>query len=152
MIERLIEFFEGRRAGADPASRERALRLSAAVLMVELMRADFDSAPEERTRAQTLIQRCYGLDPRETAELIASAEAEADRAVSLHEFTRRLTDHLELGQREQLIELLWDLAYADGRIDKYEEYLLRRLADLLYVPHSAFIRAKHRAAARRSDA
>ncbi len=152
MIQRLLEFFETRRAGGDPTSHERSLRLSAAVLMVEVMRADFDSAPEERARAQALIESCYGLDASETAELIELAEAEADRATSLHEFTRRLTDHLDPEQREHLIELLWDLAYADGRIDKYEEYLLRRIADLLYVPHSAFIRAKHRAASRRPDA
>ncbi len=149
MIQRLLNYLDSRRSARDTGSVERALRLSAAVLMVETMRADFTEAPEERDRIVTLIEDTYGLDRQEAEDLILLAEAEADRAVSLHEFTRRLTDHLDAAEREQLVELLWDLAYADGRIDKYEEYLVRRIADLLYVPHSGFIRAKHRAAARR---
>lgn len=141
----------------DPAIAEASsdegheLRLAAAALMVEVMQADHFAADEEERQIIRLIQECYGLDDGETAALLDLARREAGATVSLNSLTRRLTDALEVEGRSDIVELLWQVAFADGRIDKYEEHLIRRIAELLYVPHSAFIRAKHRAAARISS-
>ncbi|MGD2084039.1 MAG: TerB family tellurite resistance protein [Chromatiales bacterium] len=152
MIDKLIQFFDNRvRKGFEsgsPEDSEHSLRLAAAVLMIELMGADFEAAPEERERIMELIRERYLLSAQETRDLVELAEAEAAEATSLQQFTRTLTENLEMEEREHLVELLWDVAYADGRVDKYEEHLMRRLADLLYVSHAAFIRTKHRAAER----
>lgn len=133
-----------------PSSTDDAheMRLAAAALMVEVMRTDHETAEEEELRIIALIRDSYDLDERETQALIDLAHEEARAAVSLNTLTRRLTDNLETEDRARLVELLWDVAYADGRIDKYEEHLIRRIAELLYLPHAAFIRAKHRAAER----
>lgn len=126
------------------------MQLAAAVLMVEVMRSDHEVSAEEEAKLIELIRRHFDLDQEETEELVRVAHGEVQEAVSLHPFTRRLTDSLDLDQRAHLIELLWELAFADARIDTYEEHLIRHVAELLYVPHSAFIRAKHRAAERSS--
>jgi uncharacterized tellurite resistance protein B-like protein len=156
MIDRLIDFFDNRvRGGFESgrgADREHSLQLSAAVLMIELMGADFEATPEERERILELVRERYDLTTAETHELVELAEAEAAEATSLQQFTRELTENLDMEDREHLVELLWDVAYADGRVDKYEEHLLRRIAGLLYVSHAAFIRTKHRAAERAPSA
>ena len=151
MIGTLLEKIEA--ALSPPASRppdhsEHVLQLAAAVLMVEVMRADHHMAAEEEDRLAQLISGRFGLDNEETADLIRLAHGEADQAVSLHGFTRQLTDSLDVGERTHVIELLWELAYADGHIDKYEEHLIRQIAEWMYVPHTAFVRARHRAAER----
>ena len=120
--------------------------------MIELMGADFEATPEERERILELVGERYDLTTAETHDLVELAEAEAAEATSLQQFTRELTENLEMEDREHLVELLWDVAYADGRVDKYEEHLLRRIAGLLYVSHAAFIRTKHRAAERAPSA
>ena len=68
-----------------------------------------------------------------------------EEAVSLYEFTNRLNDELTPEDKTGIVEMLWRVAFADGRIDKYEEHLVRKAADLLYVPHRRFIRAKLKA-------
>lgn len=149
MIASLIEKIETALAPSqDPAAThdEHLLQLSAAVLMIEVMRADHHMAPEEEKRLVHLIQRHFGLDEQETSDLIELAHGEAEKSVSLHRFTRQLTDGLEVPERAHVVELLWELAYADGRIDMHEEHLIRQIADWLYLPHNIFIRAKHRAA------
>ena len=135
-------------SGSPPEHDEHVLRLAAAVLMVEVTRADHHIAPEEEGRLIHLIQRHFGLDRDETVELIALARHEAGNAVALNDFTRRLTDGLEVAERAHIVELLWELAMADDHIDRHEEHLIRQVSDWLYVPHASFVRAKHRAARR----
>lgn len=151
MISRLLQSLD---AALRPAQAGKAghgddvLRLAATVLMIEVMRADHHLAPEEESRLVEIIRRHHGLDVRETDELIRLARGEADTSVSLHGFTRQLTDNLHVDERAHIVELLWELVYADGRVDRHEEHLVRQIAEWLYVPHKAFIRAKHRAAKR----
>ena len=133
--------------GSTPHS-EHELRLAAAVLMIEVMRADHHLAPEEEVHLVQLIRRHFDLDDEEARDLITIAHGEADNAVSLHGFTRRLTDSLDVDERGHIVELLWELAYADEHIDRYEEHLVRQIAEWLYVPHTSFVRARHRAAQR----
>ena len=130
-----------RRAAAppDPAS---ARRLAVATLLVEIARADFEVAAAERTAIRRMLGSAYGLEPGSAEALVAQAERTAEEAVSLYEFTRRLNDELSPTEKGEIIEMLWRVAFADGRIDKYEEHLVRKAADLLYVPHRRFIRAR----------
>jgi uncharacterized tellurite resistance protein B-like protein len=74
--------------------------------------------------------------------VLDAASARADAAVSLHEFTRLLNDALAPTDKQRVIGLLWRVAFADGTLDRYEDHLVRKVADLLYVPHAEFIRAK----------
>lgn len=117
-------------------------RVAVATLLVEIARADFEVDPAERIAIRRMLGAAYGLDPESAGELLARAEHAVEDAVSLYEFTSRLNDELSPAQKVEIIEMLWRVAFADGRIDKYEEHLVRKAADLLHVPHRRFIRAK----------
>lgn len=129
--------------GAVPASR-----LAVAALLVEIARADHEVAPAERSSIRRMLAAAYGLDPGSAGELLARAERAVEESVSLYEFTRRLNDELSPDEKANAVEMLWRVAFADGRIDRYEEHLVRKAADLLYVPHRRFIRAKREAGGR----
>ena len=119
-----------------------ARRLSVATLLVEIARADFAVDSTERAAIRRMLTAAYGLDSESAAELVASAERTAEESVSLYDFTRRLNEELSPKEKVEIVGMLWRVAYADGRLDKYEEHLVRKAADLLYVPHRHFIRTK----------
>ena len=120
-------------------------RLASAALLVEVARADFDASPGEQDALLKHLSRAFDLSTAELDTLLETAEQHVDNTTSLYEFTRVINDSCTPKQREALIEGMWQVAYADGDLHKYEEHLIRRVADLLYVPHHAFIAAKHRA-------
>ena len=123
----------------DPAA---ARRLAVATLLAEIAWADHEVDSSERTAIRRMLANAYGLDPESAQALVAQAERAVEEAVSLHEFTSRLNEELSPAEKVEIIEMLWRVAFADGRLDKYEEHLVRKAADLLYVPHRRFIRAK----------
>jgi uncharacterized tellurite resistance protein B-like protein len=141
MIRRLLELFE-LPGGATGQAPEHQVRLAAAALLVETARADFaQDGAEETTLAQLLIDT-LALSRQEIDELIVLANDAADEATSLYEFTRVINDHYSAQQKLQLIESMWRVAYADGNLDKYEEHLIRRVAELTYVAHEDYIGCK----------
>ncbi len=148
MLKRLQRFFDDRIRGAldsrQPARHEQGLRLATAALLVEMMRADFDSGETERARILDLLTGRFGLDDEAAAELLELGRAEAESAGSLFQFTELIDRHCPPEEKAALIEMLWEVAYADRRLDKYEEFLARKLSDLLHVPHREMLQAKHR--------
>ncbi|MEE8118409.1 MAG: TerB family tellurite resistance protein [Gammaproteobacteria bacterium] len=120
------------------------LKLATATLMIEMARADFDESENELQFVEKTLAQHFDLSDGETSALIEQANQRADHAISLHEFTRLLHEELNDAEKGQIVELLWRVAYADGRLDKYEDHLVRKVADLLYVPHIEFMRLKHK--------
>ena len=151
MLRRLQRLLESRLgATADDAdSDETTLQLVTAALLVETARADFDDAPEELELVRRLIAGHFDLDETATHDLLASASERADDAVSLYEFTRDLNERLDESRKLRVLEMMWRVAHADGRIDKHEEHLLRRVADLLHLSHADFVRLRHATAGER---
>lgn len=78
----------------------------------------------------------------ELAELINLAKNETNHATSLHQFTQLINQYCTTEEKFNLMKAMWEMAYADGNLDKYEDYIVRKVADLIYVPHTEFIRAK----------
>ena len=146
-FQRLFESTLATAARAPVAEdREHGYRVATAALLVEVMRADYEVRHEEREAVLRALAAAFDdLSPQETRELLARAEEQADGATSLYEFTQLVNRELDHEQKAHVVELLWRVAYADGDLDKYEEHLVRRIADLIHVPHSVFIRMKHRA-------
>ena len=148
MLNTIRDFFETRiladTDATEEASIEHGHRLATAALLVEMTRADFNATEKERQAVLRTMQRVYELEDHETRELVALAEQEANEATSLYPFTSLINRHFSAPQKVHVIELLWEIAYVSGKLDKYEEHLVRKVADLLHVPHSAFIRAKHK--------
>lgn len=116
--------------------------IASAVLLIEIARADQQQAPEEMKAVEHLLETRFDLTAGERQALLERAHSHADEAVSLHSYTRTLTENLSEEERGNIVGMLWEVAFADGEIDPHEELLLRRVADLLYVRHSEFIRHK----------
>ena len=123
------------------------VRLATAVLLFEVAKMDRSIDQQERQLIPELLQRHYGFDDDSLRALSAEAEQVADAAISYHPFTRELKSCLTLQQRVMVIEQMWAVAFVDGQLDMHEEHLIRKVADLLYVPHKEFIACKHRARA-----
>lgn len=140
-LRRRLAAIEPASAAASPASPS-PVHLAVATLLFEVARADFDIDPRERAAIRHELGAAYHLGPERAAALTAKAEREADDAISLYEYVQRLNDDLSLPEKVEIMEMLWRVAFVDGRIDKYEEYAVRRAADLLHIPHRRFIRAK----------
>jgi uncharacterized tellurite resistance protein B-like protein len=149
VLSRLREFLASAgepAARADPAA---SVRLAVAALLVELARADHDEQAVEQAAITGLIARHFQLSPVAAGELLAEARGAADDAVSLHEFTALLHRQLDYPEKLRIIAMLWDVALEDQRLDKYEDYLVGKVADLMYVSRGDVIRLRHEAGLRR---
>ena len=118
------------------------LHLAAAALLIETARADFTQDEAEQEAMKALLSQSLGLSIEKVHELMMAAGAQVDEATSLYEFTRVINDHYSAEQKLKLIGAMWAVAYADGDLDKYEEALIRQVAELTYVPHQDYIRSK----------
>ena len=115
--------------GESGTDRDAALRLYTATLMVEIARADHEFSEDE---FETLL-----------TQLANEATEVAEDAVSAHEFTKELHGHLSEKEKADVVSLLWQVAYADGRLDKYEDSLVLKISDLLYVSRGKVMQLKH---------
>ena len=141
MIQVLKSLFENPERDCEESQR-RGLHLAAAALLIETARADFVQDETEQLKLTELLARSLKLGAEEVKDLVAAAERRVDEAVSLYEFTRVINDHYSAEQKLRLIDAMWMVAYADGNVDKYEEHLIRQVAELVYVPHSDYIQSK----------
>ncbi len=121
---------------------EHRLHLAAAGLLIETARADFTQDGTEQEALTRLLTSTLPLEAQEVQDLIGAAVEHVDEATSLYQYTRVINDHYSAAQKLQLIGSMWVVAFADGSIDKYEEHLIRKVADLIYVPHADYIRCK----------
>lgn len=116
-----------------------------ALLLVEVARADSSVGAEELEAINRAVVASSGtIEPVEVENIIATARDDAEHTISFHEHIREINNGFNRAQKIRLIEQMWRVAYADGDLDKYEEYTIRKMADLLFVEHSEFIRAKLR--------
>jgi len=136
----------GAAAEDDGAAREQARNLAVAALLVEVLRADYDVAGGERRQVLASIRGILGLDASQCEQLLTEAEHQVDRAHDLHQFTAAINRALAHDEKLRLVEQMWRVAQADATVHKYEEHIIRRIADLLHVSHREFIAAKLRVA------
>lgn len=146
MIDAIKQFFAERIAAREETedAGERRMRLATAALLIETARADHSEDDVEFLTLERALEKTFSLTADETRELVKLAAAEVDASTSHYQFTSLINASFTPEQKVQVIELMWQVAYADRELDKYEEYLVRRIADLLYVPHRDFMAAKHR--------
>ena len=139
MLKALKSLFD--RSGEDQPTGH-SVEVAAAALLIEVGRADYESDADEQKAIIEAIRLGSGLEDGELESLVASAQESAERSTSLYEFTTLINAQYSMDEKFVLIKTLWRVAAADGDIHRYEDHLIRRIADLLYVPHSDFIRAK----------
>jgi uncharacterized tellurite resistance protein B-like protein len=146
MLRTLKSFFEGKIADfVVDAEQPHSLELASAALLMEISRADRGISAVEREAMTNALRRVCHLSDDEIELLLETSEQAVEEAVSLYDFTTIINRHLSRAQKVELIELLWRVAFADRDLDRYEEYYIRKIADLLHVSHTDFINTKHRA-------
>ena len=116
--------------------------LAVLALLLEIARADHEFDPVERHRVKEVAASVLGLTEDEAQALLGIAEQRVEDSISLDEFTSVLNDTLTLADKRRCLVALWRVALADGRLDRFEEYALRKLGDLLHLSHADFIQAK----------
>lgn len=149
MIEAIKKFFESNLALSDAGSAAAnddhhidKLQLACATLLIEVINSDHQQDDREMNALILVLKKTLQLDADKLDEVIALARSEAQQATSLYEFTQLINEHYDYPEKLTLMENLWRVAYADSHLDKYEDYLIRKVAELIYVTHSDFIRTK----------
>ncbi len=144
MFGKIKEVLLGSQAYAESAeSPEDRQQLALAALLVEMARADFDESANEHNEIKRLLAGHFELSEAEAAVLLQKAANAMDESVCLFDFTRALHQSLTYEQKLAVVALLWQVALSDDRLDKYEEYLMRKVGDLLYVSPSDIIRIRN---------
>ena len=138
MIEKLKELFassETPRAAPEPA-------LAGAALMFEVAWADHEVGEQEIERMAALLKDLFGLQDVQVEKLLDETRGLHDDSVGVYPFTRAINEELDQEQKFDIVHALWQIALADDTLDRFEEHTIRRIAELLYVPHDRFIEAK----------
>ncbi len=151
MFDQIVDFFTPG-GGQDQWVRPDRLQIAVAALLVQAATMDdrFDAA--ERTAIRQLLAARFGLGPDQVEHLLATAEQASERSSQLYAFTRVAAERLNVDERVGLIEMLWEVAYADGVLHPDQDALVRRIAGLIYVSDRDRGEARKRVLARRAAA
>ena len=113
-----------------------------AALLIETALADKVFNEEEMNSMKQTLNKVYKVDEKDIEELIYESKKKVSESTSLYEYTRLINDLCDYEDKIRLISNLWSIAFADQHLDKYEEYLIRKISDLLHVSHKDFIQQK----------
>lgn len=138
MIERLLSLFRDKQKRPEPHH----INLACAALLAEVMRADHSIDAEEEQALALVLKNLFNLSSSECSELLQDALQRVEISSDLFQFTAVINQQLDAAAKFRLMTGLWQVAYSSNGLDKYEEHIIRRIAELLYIPHSEFIRAK----------
>ena len=127
---------------AEDTSPEQLTALAAAALLLEVSWADHDIAPAELASMEQALQQQFRLDGGAARALVEQSRREQENSVGLYDYTRVINENWEEPRKFELVRALWQLAYSDHTLDRYEEYTIRKIAELLYLSHERFIEAK----------
>ena len=144
MLDLIKQLFSGEGQRQEPPTGHQ-IAVAATALMVQLARVDSNQDDRELETIVECAVRAHEVTEAEAREILEDALSHADDATSLYEFTGKLNDYLDQNDKQRLLESIWSVALADGRIDRYEEHLIRRIADLLHLNHREYMQARHRA-------
>ena len=135
--------------GARPEDERHTIELATAALLVEVARAGDEITPDERDAVERAVRGKFGLNSEEAAELFELAEAESRQANDYFQFTSLINRHFSMDQKIRVIELMWSVAWADDELSPHERHLMRKIIDLLHVPHGDAVVAQARVRAER---
>lgn len=126
------------------APLDKRLQLATCALLLEMSKSDYSVTEAETDAILDALTEAYKINSEELAMLKSAAEDELENSTSLRNFTSLINEHYSTQQKEEIIKLLWQVAHADGVIDKHESHLIRSVADLLYIPreHAMSLRSE----------
>jgi len=145
MFESIKQFFDKKLVYAEeeqPLSSTLRTDLACAALLIEVINSDQKLEEQETEAFLAVLKENLNISNEDIDELVELAQTQAKEATSLYEFTRLINDDYDYKQKIGLIENMWRIAFSDNNLDKYEDHLIRKISDLIYVSHSDFIKAK----------
>jgi uncharacterized tellurite resistance protein B-like protein len=145
MLQSIRDFFDQNLTGHAPAAPRHTIELATAAMLVEVVRGDGEADTKERAAVLRAVHEKFGLSGAEADTLIRLAEEEVRQATDYFQFTSLINRHFTQEQKQKVIELMWQVAYADAEISAHENHLMRRIAELLHITHGDYIAAKMRA-------
>lgn len=150
MLRKVKSMFVGKKA-SPPKDVLEAKRMALAVLLVEVTRMDTKLLACERRMAQQALKVHFALSDEDAEQLIMAAEREGKKTLDYQRYTEQINRGFTPKEKVEILTSLWRVAYADGELDKHEEYFIRKVAQLTGVSHRDFIAAKLRAASDRNQ-
>ena len=144
MLKSIQNIFRHRNQEVSDSSEIYQRELAYASLLVEVIKSDDKFDDRERAKLFDVLSEKLEIRDDELQNFAELAKQKSDESTSLYEFTREINDKYEYDEKVKLIEDLWRIAYSDGQLDKYEDYVIRKIADLIYVSHSDFIKSKQK--------
>ena len=141
MIDKIKSFFS--KNVLDPEAETTSPdQLATAALLIEVMVIDGDLDDQEMQAIAGTLSNMLDLTEEQIDQLIELSKEEVSEATSLYQFTKEINEHFDIEKKLSLMTAMWRVAFADGHLDKYEENIIRRVADLLHIRHSEYIRCK----------
>ena len=146
MLNSIRDFFD-RNIGAQAHRLPSVIAssLATAALLVEVVRSDAGITPNEQRAVLRAVREKFGLSDEEAQTLFRLAEDEVRTANDYYQFTSLINRHFDQQRKQRVIELMWQVAYADSELAAHENHVLRRIAELLHITHGDYIAAKMRA-------
>ena len=141
MIDKIKAFFSKNIIAADDNALS-SEQLATAALLIEVMVIDGNLDEQELRAISNTLSQMLDLSNEQIDELIVLSREEVADATSLYQFTREINAHYDHDKKMALMTAMWRVALADGHLDKHEEGIIRRVADLLYIRHNEYIRCK----------
>ena len=145
MIELVKKFFNKETIGSPPepnSDRSHDVRVATCALLLEMAHIDGEFSDSEKEQIIQTLREVHGLSEEAVAELLRAAEDELKGSIDLWQFTNLINQNYSMEEKILIIEMVWRLAYADGTLDKHEDYLLHKMANLLRLTHKQLIDAK----------
>ena len=142
MLDSIKKFFDRNLAQEDEQADVDKILLASAALMFEVSKADSTIDDTETEKIVQIFRSRYGLASDDLRQLVQLAESEIKDATSLFQFTSLINEKYNHREKRLVLRNMWEVAFADGDLDRFEEHLIRKVADLLYLNHSDFIRTK----------
>ena len=140
MIDRIKSFFA--KNVLEPEETVTSEQIAVAALLIEVMVIDGNLDAQELESISQTLCNILELEAEMVEELLRLSREEVAEATSVYQFTREINEHFELEKKMNLLTAMWRVAYADGYLDKHEEGIIRRVADLLHIRHNEYIRCK----------
>ncbi|MGD8984645.1 MAG: TerB family tellurite resistance protein [Desulfobacteraceae bacterium] len=141
----LVKRYFGKSARGEGDQNEDAshdIRIATCALLLEMANIDGEFSDSERNRIISILQRDHQLPHEHALELIKASNEELHGSVDLWQFTNLINRNYPLEEKIRIIEMVWEIAYTDGKLDKYEDYLVHKLAKLLHLTHKQLIETK----------
>ncbi|MBB1322293.1 TerB family tellurite resistance protein [Shewanella sp. SR43-8] len=143
MIAKLKHFIQSHTQESSPEDKVKHLNLAAATLLLEVVYADEHLSSSEAALLPAMLVNTLHISADEASELINEAKLSRHNATSLFEFTTEINSQFSVEDKQKLLLAMWKLAYADGELSQYEDQIIRRTADLLYLKHSELIQMRN---------